>query len=164
MASKKTRKGIPVKFGTVSYRARVAAVGLKFAESDMPVEDREALLRRAQLEVVMKIDKSAGNDVDGQGRFIDTDLKFEGIGEIHTYTTGDEITCTVSFPIDDTDTHSLTLMRCAAGSIDLKRTGDAEEKKRGRPKNEDGEEDEEAEDEAKGQGRISVGSAVTKPK
>lgn len=157
MAQKKTRKNIPVKFGSVSYRARVAAVGLKFSEVNMPVEDREALLRRAQLEVVMRIDKSAGNDVDGQGRFIDTDLKFEGIGEIHTYTTGDEITCTVSFPFDDTDTSSLTLMRCAQGTIDLKRTGDAEEKKRGRPKNDDGEEDEEAEDEAKGQGRISVG-------
>ena len=162
--AKRTKKNIPCLFGTVSFRKNTAAVGLKFQDVDMSIDDACDMLKNAQVEVTMPVDKSAGNDVDGQSRFIGTDLSFEGVGEIHSVSMGDGISCTVSFPINDTDKMSLLEMRCAQGSIDLKRTGDAEEKKRGRPKNEDGEEDEEAEDEANGQQRISVGSAVTKPK
>lgn len=122
---------VPVEFAGISIGKETASITLKILKSKLSGANAEHFLCNARLDVAMKVDAEAGDDVPGQETiaFDDADGDaFEGIGDVKSYRSGSEF-FSCSLVLHRNDTNKLILFAQERGRLVATRTGAASDKR-----------------------------------
>ena len=139
MAKKKYDHEFPCSFTGASTMKERRSIGIKLKRSALTPAQACKVLLRGQLEVKIEVDPNAGSDVGGQQTFDpkDTWLLEMTVESASVRFDVDSIATTFSLPKDAIEDGELDKFAFGTGSIRLTRSGDAEKRSPGRPRNEE---------------------------
>lgn len=127
-AKKSAAKTFPVQFGGYGVGKKTCSLSVSVSREDIAIEDADALLTMAQLNVTIKRDDPADSkDAKGQAKFIDNSpAVINGVADVMSLSVkGDAIGFRMAFNKDDAPKHDLEACAFCTAKLSLKRVGDA---------------------------------------